>query len=110
MSVLRTVMGCVVVAVASFVITVLQFLAVPVIHDALTRPKHVRVAFSELLDEVDAGTVDEICIHGHVYTFTMRRERVSVTKEALGPSTTLADAQTLRPSKPELPAPKLVVE
>jgi len=105
---MRTLLLCFGVAVASIVGTVALFVLYATISDARTTGKD-RVSFSELLADVEAGHVEEISVHGQIYTFKRRPgDGPKGTREALGPVADGAELLTLRPSDPSLPAPRVV--
>jgi hypothetical protein len=78
-------------------------LALWAIASDMARKENVPVAaISEMLEEANAGYVDEVKIHGTRYEYRRRGE--NVTKVAYGPKTTQAEAAKL------IAAPRVVVE
>ncbi|HEY8076707.1 MAG TPA: hypothetical protein VIF62_21425 [Labilithrix sp.] len=95
-------------AVGACVATFAAYVVYATISDAATKPRRPRVAFSDFVAEVEAGRVGEIRVRGNVYVFDVAG--TTATREAIGPAATRAELETLRPSDPSRPAPKLVVE
>ncbi len=75
--------------------------------------KKQTIAFSEFLNEVHAGHVDEIHIKDREYVFrvhTADASKVTQQKETVGPIADEAMRATLRPEDKNLPAPKIYWE
>jgi hypothetical protein len=72
-------------------------------------PPKARVSFSEFLFLVEGGHVDEIHVDGREYTFVVVDESHRRTKTTLGPQTTLAEMQSVRPTDPAVAPPKVTV-
>ncbi len=72
-------------------------------------PPKARVTFSEFLFLVEGGHVDEIHVDGREYTFVVVDQSHRLTKTTLGPQTTLAEMQSVRPTDPALAPPKVTV-
>jgi hypothetical protein len=107
---MRTFLVCAGIWFASTVVTTASWVGYAVVHDAMTRPAHTRVAFSDLLAAIDMGLVEEIRIEGPLYVFRIRTPdggRVA-TEEAIGPEANEAQINVLRPRDPQLPPPKVV--
>ena len=69
------------------------------------------VAFSDFVDEVHAGRVDEIKIHDREFTFrTHDSSGRSIVKEAVGPIPDPALIASLKPDDPKTPPPKIYVD
>jgi len=69
------------------------------------------VAYSEFLTEVRAGKVSEILIHDRDIRFRMiGPEGRAVTKDTVGPIPDQALVESLKPTDPNAPLPKIVFE
>jgi len=69
-----------------------------------------RVSFGELEADVRAARVQEIRIHGRVYTYSVRGAPGAPKHQATGPEPTLAQVRALRPAEPTGMAPKVFFE
>jgi len=71
------------------------------------------VAFSEFVNEVHAGHVDEVKIKDREYTFRVHTgdaSKSTVTKEAVGPLADEALLSTLKPDSKDAPPPRIFFE
>ena len=69
------------------------------------------VAYSEFLSEVHAGKVDEIQIHDRDIRFRVKAgDGRSVIKDTVGPIPDQALVESLKPTDPNAPLPKIVFE
>jgi hypothetical protein len=104
----RTVLLCLASALISSVATCGTFAIEATVHDAKTRSHNPRVAFTELLDDMDGGFVSEIRIQGNVYSYIVTRSPSVRALEAVGPKADADSVTALRPTNPALAAPKIV--
>jgi hypothetical protein len=72
-------------------------------------PTKPRVSFTEFLSLVEAGHVDEVHVDGREYTFVVVDESHRRTETTIGPRTTLAEMQSVRPTGPGVAPPKVTV-
>jgi len=107
----RTIFACTLVSIASILGTIALFFAYAVISDALRPPPGYRVAFSELLAELDHGRIDEIQVDGRAYRFRVHDQSSgrTVEHEAYGPALKAAQVEQLRPADPSRPAPQVTI-
>ncbi|HWL88650.1 MAG TPA: ATP-dependent zinc metalloprotease FtsH, partial [Polyangiaceae bacterium] len=94
-----------------WVLLILMFLAIWQFLSPTDRKQPV--AFSEFLNEVHAGHVDDIKIKEREYVFRVHTGDASkgaVTKETVGPLADEALLSTLKPESKEAPAPKIAFE
>jgi hypothetical protein len=101
----RTVLLCVLTAIVSSVVTTFV-LGIYGMTIGAPKPTNSRVAFSELLEGVEQGRVEEIRVRGRLYTFRIG----SAMRETLGPITSEKELRELRPSKLGASPPKVIVE
>jgi hypothetical protein len=105
---MRTVLLFVGVVLGSVLGTFALYVLYAVVDDALSRGEKL-VPFSDLVMEVEMGHVEEIAVHGCVYTFKTRDGAGrTTTREARGPAATQAELLAWRPSDAALPAPRVV--
>jgi hypothetical protein len=107
---LRTFLLCFLTGIASSVATCGAFAIGATATDAMSTSKNKRVAFTELLADVDRGAVSEIRIKGTTYSFQSTRDSDVRTYETIGPKIDAAGASALRPFDPALAAPKIVFD
>ncbi|WP_394848347.1 ATP-dependent zinc metalloprotease FtsH [Pendulispora brunnea] len=93
-----------------WVLLILMFLAIWQFLSPADRKQPV--AFSEFLNEVHAGHVDDIKIKEREYIFRVHTgdAKATVTKETVGPLADEALLNTLKPDSKEAPAPKIAFE
>ncbi len=94
-----------------WVLLILMFLAIWQFLSPADRKQPV--AFSEFINEVHAGHVDEVKIKDREYSFrvhTSDASKATTQKEAVGPLADEALLQTLKPDSKDLPAPKIFFE
>src|SRR5262245_54367388 len=94
-----------------WVVLILMFLAIWQFLSPAERKQPV--AFSEFLNEVHAGRVDEIKIKDREYTFRVHAAdgaKTTVQKEAIGPVADEKLLETLKPENKEAPSPKIYFE
>ena len=106
---MKTALQCVGVAIASVILTAVVLFAIGLARDAKRAPAHPRVAFSDLLAEIDHGRVDDVRIEGRVYTYRIKGAPEPSAHEAIGPTGDESVVRALRPSDPSLPAPKVTL-
>jgi len=94
-----------------WVLLILMFLAIWQFLSPTDRKQPV--AFSEFLNEVHAGHVDDIKIKEREYVFRVHTgdaTKATTTKETVGPLADEALLSTLKPDSKEAPAPKIAFE
>jgi len=94
-----------------WVLLILMFLAIWQFLSPADRKQPV--AFSEFVNEVHAGHVDEVKIKDREYTFRVHSgdpSKGAVSKEAIGPLADEALLATLKPESKDAPAPKIYFE
>lgn len=103
-----TLLLCAVSSIASIALTL--FVVFVVLEPSA--PAAPRVAFSDFLDEVHAGRVEEIHVHDRVYRYRIAQAdpTLHATKETIGPQATIEEVRVLRPTNPDLPAPKIAFD
>jgi cell division protease FtsH len=74
--------------------------------------RRIPVAYSDFLAEVHAGRVEEIHIHDREIRYRLRSPdaRRSTVRETVGPIPDQALIETLKPTDPNAPLPKITFE
>jgi cell division protease FtsH len=94
------------VAAAGLFVAVWQFLS--------PSERKMPVAYSDFISDVHAGKVEEILIHDREIRFRVRSDANpqgrSVVKETVGPIPDQAMVDSLKPTDPSAPRPKIVFE
>ncbi|MEO7112676.1 MAG: hypothetical protein ABI183_19675 [Polyangiaceae bacterium] len=103
MNAAKTTLFCIAAAIAGCVAAFGVFVLYATITDTAKKPAHRRVAFSEFLSEVEAGSVDQLAVSGRIYTFRAG----SRVQETVGPKVDASELASIHSSNPALPAPKI---
>jgi hypothetical protein len=108
---MRTLLLCIAVAIASCAGTFGAYVLCVTAYDAIRRPPRQPMPFSDLLAMIDDGLVEEIRVEDQIYRFRYKDSSGRViTVESIGPVADKAELEILRPTRPDLPAPKIISE